>query len=239
MAFLAQGERGVMKRPPITTAAEQAPEATTSLHFMVTTGPSTLPRQAAARATVLATSPQRFEDAILSLIVARYEHCTIPTGKATPTSLFIRRSRLPTGPFFLEEATVQRPAPILPYPASKSCRVLLQPRLHPFSVPSDVTASYGCRAVFLEVAHRASATAFQHTVCAHVDGVWGRPFFSRRSAQLRGNVYTILPNFAEYFPSPDGPYTGMTSIPTSFPIRTFAAGKLRYIKRFQGKWYIK
>lgn len=93
--FLVQDKRDGTNNPSTTTAAEQAPQAATNSQFMVTAVPSRLPRQAATRARVLATSPQRSSEAIPSSMPVGYEHCTIRIVMATPTPLLITRSRLP------------------------------------------------------------------------------------------------------------------------------------------------
>lgn len=85
---------------------------------------------------------------------------------------------------------------------------------------------------FEEVIHRASAAASWHTAYANVEDGWGRVFFSRYGAQVRGNGYTILPDFAEYLPPPDGPSTGMASMPPSFPITSFDAFQATVYKTF-------
>lgn len=73
------------------------------------------------------------------------------------------------------------------------------------------------------VTHRASAAASLHTTCAHIEGGWGGAFFSPLGTKLRGDWYTILPEFAKYIPPPDRPSTGMTSTSHSFRIKTFDA----------------
>lgn len=103
---LAQDEHAWTRQPLKITAAEQAPQTATSSHAIVTVGRSTLLRQVAARALVLATSLRRFGDTISSMMPAGYENSTVPTEMAIPTRLFIRHSRLPSGPFFSEEGTV-------------------------------------------------------------------------------------------------------------------------------------
>lgn len=59
--------------------------------------------------------------------------------------------------------------------------------------------------------------------------------FRRHGAQLYGDGYTILPDFAEYLPPPDGLFAVMASIPPSFPITTFDVLYAAVYKKLSGE----